>query len=124
MGSSRRVRRAPGTLEKSTSQLSLDWAIEQGYRAERVDRRDRRSGHSHDLFGVVDVLAIKPGETLAIQACLGDGDLGKHKRALAASEDSVRILDANWEFEIHSWRPVAGLLRVQVTRQLLEEWRV
>ena len=60
----------------SPTQRALELAREQGYRAAVVEKWNafaptpdgKRRGIRQDLFGFIDVIAIREGETLAIQA--------------------------------------------------------
>jgi hypothetical protein len=41
---------------------------DQGYIVSKVEQYNKFSQHKKDLFGFIDILAIKPGEILGIQA--------------------------------------------------------
>jgi len=59
-------------------------------------------GHRLDLFGIIDVLAIGPGITLAVQCTTKSGTSG-HKRKLFDAEATAAVLRAGWEMELHAW---------------------
>ena len=49
------------------TQRSLKYLREQGYTVAIVERWNAFAKIRQDLFGFIDLLAIKPGETLAVQ---------------------------------------------------------
>ena len=55
-----------------------------------------------DLFGVVDILAIRDGETLAVQTTSGS-NVSARVRKIADAEATPHIRAAGWRFEIHGW---------------------
>lgn len=59
-----------------------------------------------DLFGVVDILAIKNGETIAIQATSGSGNIAKRVQKIAESDAIAHIRKAGWTFHVHGWRKI------------------
>lgn len=56
-----------------------------------------------DLFGVVDILAIKGGETIAIQACAGSSVAARVDK-ITESDAIAHIRKAGWTFHVHGWR--------------------
>jgi hypothetical protein len=55
-----------------------------------------------DLFGFVDVLAVKDGNTLAIQATTGSNHADRVKK-VKASPLLPAVLAAGWIVEVWSW---------------------
>ena len=51
----------------NASALSMDKLRREGWTVERVEHHDRHSLVTHDLFGFVDLLALRPDQTLAVQ---------------------------------------------------------
>lgn len=60
-----------------------------------------------DLFGCIDILAIKPGgKTLAVQTTSGQC-IPDHLRKMLGKEKAMKaMLDAGWEIELHGWRKI------------------
>ena len=60
-----------------------------------------------DLFGVVDVIGIREGETLAVQATSGSNVAARVKK-IAESDATPVIRAAGWRFAVHGWRKGAN----------------
>ena len=56
-----------------------------------------------DLFGIVDVLAVKPGQTLAVQAT-SSSNASKRQHKLQDHESLHPLLSAGWLVEVWGWR--------------------
>lgn len=56
-----------------------------------------------DLFGVVDILAIRDGQTIAIQSTSGT-NVNARVTKIAESEAIAHIRKAGWTFHVHGWR--------------------
>jgi hypothetical protein len=87
----------------SPTQRSLAKLRNEGYRVAVVERWNPHARIRQDLFGVVDVLAIKDGETLAVQATSGS-NVSSRVRKIAEAEATADIRAAGWRFEVHGWR--------------------
>lgn len=99
----------------SPTQRSLAYLREQGYTAAVVERWNPHARIRQDLFGFVDLVAIRDGETLAVQACSGS-DVSKRVAKIAASEAAPKVRSAGWRIEVHGWRKNASgryVLRVE-----------
>src|SRR5713226_1879831 len=97
------------------TQMSMNTAREEGWTVGVVERWIERAKKRIDLFGIIDVVAIKPsmgerdnrlagyvGGTLGIQSCPGSGHAEHRAKALA--EPRLRTwLEADNRFEIWSW---------------------
>lgn len=59
-------------------------------------------GHRSDLFGIIDVLAIGPGVTLAVQCCTKSG-WSAHVKKIRDADATRRVLEAGWKLELHGW---------------------
>lgn len=82
---------------------SLKVLRERGYRCAVVERWNPYARIRQDLFGVVDILAIKAGETLAVQATSGS-NVASRVTKIASSEATPDIRAAGWRFVVHGWR--------------------
>lgn len=68
-----------------------------------VERWDGHAGIRRDLFGVIDVLAVGPQGTLAVQATSWDNTAAR-VRKIADSEHIAAIREAGWRVEVWGWR--------------------
>ena len=74
----------------------------EGYTAQVVERFCPYSRRRIDLFSCIDIVAVRPGQTLGIQATSGANH--SHRRDKAIAEPKLRewLLAGN-RFEIWSW---------------------
>lgn len=72
---------------------------ERGYHADSVDRYDSFSGRTHDLFGIIDVLGVGNGETIAVQVT-SRGNMASRRRKIADSDVIDKLRDADWRIEL------------------------
>src|SRR5262245_35398555 len=95
-----------------------------GYRVGTVERfvGYPPPGHRLDLFGFVDLIAIRPGETLAIQTCSAT-DHSKRVAKIYAAPALADCLAAGWRVEVHSWRKFKRTGRWEVRREVIT-WRL
>lgn len=87
------------------TQRSLAYLRAQGYRVAVVEHWNPHAKVRQDLFGIVDVLAIGKGITLAVQ-CTSDngGNVSARVKKASDHESTPWIRDAGWSFEIHGWK--------------------
>lgn len=89
----------------SPTQLTLRHLRSQGYLAEVTERWNPHASIRQDLFGFVDVLAIKPGETLAVQTTSATNVSARIKK-IAESPYIGAVRDAGWTIRVHGWGKV------------------
>jgi hypothetical protein len=89
-----------------------------GYLAEKVEQRLPRVYVTRDLFGIIDVLAVRPGEVLGVQCTSGSNAAARVKKALATSALRV-LLAAGVLFEVWGWRKSVRSRRWELTRRPL-----
>ncbi|MEB3211291.1 MAG: hypothetical protein VKL39_08045 [Leptolyngbyaceae bacterium] len=89
------------------TQRSLAYLREQGYMAAVVERWNPHARIRQDLFGVVDVLAIRDGETLAVQTTSGR-NVAARVRKIADSDATPAMRSAGWRIHVHGWRKAAN----------------
>lgn len=87
----------------SPTARSLALLRQEGYRAAVVEKWNPHSRTRSDLFGVVDVLAIRGAETLAVQATSGSNGAARVKK-IAESDALPDMRAAGWAVEVWSWR--------------------
>lgn len=74
----------------------------QGYTAQIVERWNQFAKVRQDLFGVIDILAIKPGEILGVQATSGVNHNARRTKSLA-SENLKLWLTAGGKYAVWSY---------------------
>ena len=86
----------------SPTQRSLKWLRELGYTAVITERWNPFARIRQDLFGIVDVLAVARGETLAVQ-CTSAKNVSARVKKIAVHESTPRLREAGWRIEVHGW---------------------
>lgn len=56
-----------------------------------------------DLYGFIDLLAIRDGETLAIQCCAGSSAAARISK-ITDHENLAAVRKAGWRIEVWAWR--------------------
>ena len=77
----------------------------EGFIVEVVERWIPGANIRRDLWGFLDVLAIRDGLTLGVQVTTAD-HLADRRRKIVASPLLPRVLLAGWKVEVHGWRKV------------------
>lgn len=90
-------------MATSPTKLTLALLRKQGYRAAVVERWNSHAKIRQDLFGIVDVLAVGNGETIAVQ-CTSYPNVAVRVRKITESEAIADIRSAGWKFLVHGWR--------------------
>lgn len=88
--------------QRSLAKLKAD-----GYRCAVVERWNPHARIRQDLFGIVDILAIREGETLAVQATSGS-NVSSRIAKIGESDATADIRAAGWRFEGHGWRKTSN----------------
>jgi hypothetical protein len=87
----------------SPTQRTLKLLRDEGYLAYVVERWCSFTHRRYDLFGIIDVLAVKGSETLAVQTTSGSAVSARVKK-MEASEALPWLRDAGWTIHVHGWR--------------------
>lgn len=87
----------------SPTQRTLAELKKRGYRAAIVERWNHFAKIRQDLFGIVDVLAIGNGETLAVQ-CTSGSNVAARVKKIADSEATPDMRKAGWKIVVWGWR--------------------
>ena len=87
----------------SPTQRSLQYLRNQGYTVAVVEKWNPHARIRQDLFGCIDLLAIRDGETLAIQACAGSS-LSARVKKITDHENLAAVRKAGWRIEVMAWR--------------------
>lgn len=94
-------------MTMTPTQLTLRHLRAEGYVAEVVERRvPGRPGTrptTRDLFGIADVLAIRPGEVLLVQTTTS-GNAAARVRKIAEAPTIGAIREAGIGIHVHGWK--------------------
>lgn len=90
-------------MAMSPTQLSIRHLKENGYLVAVVEKWNPFVKIRQDLFGFIDVLAIKENETLAVQVTSA-ANMKARLRKIEDIETLPKVRDANWRIEIHGWK--------------------
>jgi len=83
------------------TQRTLAYLREEGYLCAIVEKWNPHVKIRQDLFGFIDILAIKKGETLAVQ-CTSTGVAARVKK-IQESEYLSRVREAGWKILVVGW---------------------
>lgn len=86
----------------SPTQRSLKHLREQGYRVAVVEKWNPHARIRQDLFGFIDLLAIKGPETLAVQST-SRGNVSARVKKITEAEALSDVRKANWRIVVHGW---------------------
>lgn len=86
----------------SPTQRTLKYLRDQGYLAVVTERWNPFANVRNDLFGIVDVLAVRRGETLGVQ-CTSNPNVSARVTKIAEHDSTPRLREAGWRLEVHGW---------------------
>lgn len=89
------------------TQRSLAEMRKRGYRCAIVEKWNPHARIRQDLFGVVDLLAIGNGETIAVQTTSGP-HVAERIKKIAESDATPDMREAGWRIIVHGWRKAAN----------------
>lgn len=92
---------------------SLAHLRNEGWVCEVVEHRPKHTGRTRDLFGVADILALRPGQTLAVQTTTA-ANVAARVTKVQASPWLPVMLAAGWTFRCHGWREDGTLRDIEV----------
>jgi hypothetical protein len=84
------------------SQRTIRQLKDQGYTVANVETYNFFTKRRHDLFGVIDILAIGNGETLAVQVT-SKSNMSARIRKIEDSEALPEMLRSGWRVIVHGW---------------------
>ena len=88
--------------QRSLAKLRAD-----GYLVAVVERWNPHVKIRQDLFGIIDLLAIRDGETLGVQTTSGSNVAARVAKIADSSHvDALRA--AGWRLVVHGWRKAAN----------------
>lgn len=87
--------------KESPTTRTLALLREQGYTVAVVEKWNPHARIRQDLFGFIDILAIKRGETLAVQATASG--VSARLKKITESELLPKVREAGWTIQIWGW---------------------
>lgn len=91
----------------SPTQRTLQRLRDAGYLAEVVERWNPHARIRQDLFGFADVIGLRAGEVLLVQATSG-ANVASRVRKIANHPNVGAVRDAGIRIEVHGWRRLAS----------------
>ena len=96
----------------SPTQNSLRLLRKEGYLCAVVEKWNSHARIRQDLFGFIDVLAIREGETLAVQVT-SRKQVSTRIRKIEDHENLAAVREAGWRIEVHGWDKPGNRYRVK-----------
>lgn len=87
----------------SPTQRTLAELRKRGYMASVTERWNPFAKIRQDLFGIIDVLAVGNGETVAVQ-CTSGSNLSSRLKKIADSDATPILRKSGWRILAHGWR--------------------
>lgn len=87
----------------SPTQRSLKHLRELGYTVAITEKWNPHARIRQDMFGFVDLLAIRDRETIAIQTT-SSSNISARRMKINEHENLPKVLSAGWKVIIHGWR--------------------
>jgi hypothetical protein len=84
------------------TQRSLAYLRDEGYLVAIVEHWNPFARIRQDLFGFIDLLAIRRDETLAVQVTASG--VSSRVKKIEASPHLGRVREAGWRLHVHGWR--------------------
>ncbi len=89
-------------MAASPTQRSLKYLRDEGYFVTITEYWNHFARQRRDLYGCFDLLAVKPGETLAVQTTSGS-NVSARVNKLTDSEAVPKCRAAGWTIHVHGW---------------------
>jgi hypothetical protein len=104
-------------VSASPTELSLRWlrADDRFRLVQVVEHWNPHARIRQDLFGIIDILAVGPGGTLAVQATSAGGFSARIKKLREHPSTPHVVTTPGWTVEVHGWKKVRG--RWQMTHR-------
>lgn len=87
----------------SPTERTLKALRDDGWLCAIVEKWNPHARIRQDLYGFIDILAIKPDRTLAVQACSG-GDVSRRVNKITNHENLPAVREAGWAIQVWGWR--------------------
>lgn len=86
----------------SPTQRSLKLLREQGYQVDVTEHWNAFARIRQDLFGFIDLLALRDGETLAVQTT-SYSNVSARVKKITDHENLSFVRKAGWGISVHGW---------------------
>lgn len=86
----------------SPTQRSKAFLEGRGYKVAVVEKWNPHARIRQDMWGFLDLVAIRPGETLGIQTT-SRSNMSSRAKKIAEHENTAAVREAGWKLEIHGW---------------------
>ena len=90
-------------MADSPTTRTLKLLRSRGYLAAVVEKWNPHARIRQDLFGIIDVIGIREGETIAVQSTSASNQ-SKRIAKIEESEALTAIRSAGWTLLVHGWR--------------------
>lgn len=92
----------------SPTQRSLKKLRDAGYLAEVTEKYNSFIKQRKDLFGFIDVLAVKGNEVLAVQTTSGSNVSARIEKIRSLQSHELWLASPNRRIVVHGWRKVGA----------------
>jgi len=89
-------------MATSPTQLSLKKLRDEGYTVAIVEHWNAFARIRQDLFGFIDIIALRGNETLAIQTTTVS-NMSARVTKISNNEYVAAVRDAGWAIHVHGW---------------------
>lgn len=98
----------------SPTQRSKAFLEGRGYKVAIVEKWNPHARIRQDLWGIIDLLAIKDGETLGVQTT-SRSNMSARAKKIAEHENTPSLRSAGWRIEIHgTYKDAKGHWNIKV----------
>lgn len=94
-------------MSESPTKLTLRHLRDEGWTVDVVERWNPHARIRQDLFGFIDVLAVRGGETLAVQTTSAS-NVASRIRKIADHPSVSAVRAAGWSIHVHGWAKKSG----------------
>lgn len=100
-------------MATSPTQRSLKLLRDEGYTVAIVEHWNGFVKKRYDLFGFIDLLALRGDETLAVQTT-SYSNVSARVNKIADHENVAAVRKAGWGIAVHGWHKVGNRWQVRV----------
>lgn len=86
------------------TQRTLQALRKQGYKCAIVEKWNPHAHIRQDLFGIIDILALAPGEVVGVQSAGTSFSEHEHKLLEEKREECLTWLEAGGKLQLWGWR--------------------
>lgn len=91
----------------SPTSRTLKKLREMGYQAEVVEKWIPGANIRRDLFGLLDIVALREGETLGVQ-CTSRSNISARVKKFSDSQSVGNLRRSGWTLQVWGWSKVKG----------------